>query len=402
MSSKPHIAAVFHDAGGANAIIPVIRQLLEKNIAVTAIYAGPSVRVWENAGVSIPAIKVEDSISKADAQQLLKEKGITVLLSAGGIYNRMEHTFRLAATASDLFSVSLLDSWFNYVERYSRDMEGKTEWSRPDVACAMDQSNYKGMLAAGFRSDQLIITGPPNLEWSIAQTMFEAEKKRQQWREQEGLAAQDLVITFFSDPFYWLPDGRPCTGPGGLMSPEGKSLYGYTSLTVLSAVLEDLDAAFKKQNRRCQLVLKPHPLEYVDSLCPILAAAKQSHVNVTLRTEGSAAQWIGISDAAIGMMSIALLETALADKPALSVQLGLPESGQEDPCLSNLLGYTYPIYDRDSLRSATESLACGRLDALKKHPENPLALEGSAKRVMNVLLDQNLQQRSFSHQKALS
>ena len=93
-----------------------------------------------------------------------------------------------------------------------------------------------------------------------------------------------------------------------------------------------------------------------------------------------------MADVLVGMMSIALLEAALAGKPALSVQIGLPESGASDPCVANALGYAHPIVDRGALRDVMQQMCEDRLDDLAPRPRHPLPIVGAAERVASALL----------------
>jgi hypothetical protein len=88
----------------------------------------------------------------------------------------------------------------------------------------------------------------------------------------------------------------------------------------------------------------------------------------------------------MGMMTIALLEAALAGKPSISVELGLLESGAEDPCVGNTAGYTHPIYHRAALREAARHLCQGRYENLYPTPRTPLHTAGASSRVADAIL----------------
>jgi len=382
------ILVVCHDAGGARSVIPVARSLSQKKVRVLAAVAGPAIAIWKAECPENPAVTVPDQLTVADAVALLRKDPVGLLLSASGLFNLMEHTFRKAAQQEGIRSVSILDSWINYSEKFERKIDGSLEICRPNLVCVLDQVTYDGMITAGFDPQELVITGAPNLEASAEYVRSNGLVLRKAWRTEQELKDGDLVVTFFSDPFYWIPDGRPCIATGGLMAPDGTSLYGYTSLDVLGSVLDELQTACLAHDKKCQLILKPHPLEYIDSLRPVVEARNYSHVKVSLQTQGTAARWIAVADAVIGMMSIALLEASLAGKPSLSVQLDLLHSGAEDPCLGNRLSYTYPVFDKGTLRSAMNSLAAGHYQTLMTTPNGRLKLHGAADNVAEVVLAQ--------------
>lgn len=386
MSAERRILVVAHDAGGARALIPVVQELQRAGASAEACVGGPAASIWRRECPSVPPVEIRDDVSLPEVDVLLARHRPDILLSASGLYNRLEHTFRLAARRRGIPTVAVLDSWLNYGDRFERWMDGEVIKSHPDLVCVIDELTYEGMLAAGFRREQLIVTGAPNLEASVRLCQSVTADQRVAWRSEHGLGAEDLVLTFFSDPFVTGPDGEHFSGAGALVGPDGRSLFGYTSVEILDAILEELDTACRLAGRLCALVVRPHPAEYLRPLRPVLERRRTPLVYAEIGEDAAAAEWIGVADAILGMMTIALLEAALAGKPALSVQLGLLEVGAEDPCVGNLLGYTYPVYDRPALREALHRLALGKLDDLVPTPRRPVSVWGAAERVAAAIL----------------
>ncbi len=380
------VLAVGHDAGGCRALRPVVDELRRCGHSVDIVAAGPAIPIWHQEAEGPAAREVDDGIALADARRHLRQARAEVLFSASGLYNQIEHTFRLAARAERLPTVALLDSWLNYGERFERRLAGATVQSWPDVVCVIDALTRDGMLAAGFRPEQLVLTGPPNLEASVRLSRAVSSGERAAWRAEQGLAEEDGVLVFFSDPFYTGPNGQHFKGPGALMGPNGKSLFGYTAVEVLEAVAAELAAACAASGRRWKLIVKPHPAEYPPCLHRVVDGAARAGLDIAICEGGSAARLIAMADAVAGMMTIALLEAALADRPALSVQIGLAESGQEDPCSSNRLGYTVPILSREALRVALRILCAGNHAALRPTPPVPLPVEGATTRVVHAVV----------------
>lgn len=381
------ILAVCHDAGGARAIIPVVKKLRRSGTSVIALVAGPAATIWPAECPEIDFFEVPDTVPLTEAEKLLEVRRIDVLLSASGLYNTVEHTVRVAAQRRGRHSVAVLDSWLNYAERFQRISDRGPEKCHPDQVCVMDDLSYRGMLSAGFKPDQVVITGPPNLEATVNYCRSISSDQYKKWRMERGLLPNDFVMTFFSDPFYVVPDGKTITGPGALIGPDGKSLFGYTSLGILETVLDELAVACEAAGRPCKLIVKPHPMEHAECLKQVMDRTKCNRwVDVRMHAEGSAAEWIALSDAVLGMMSIALLEAALTGKPALSVEIGLLEARAQDPCLSNFLGYTYAIYDRFSLKKAMQAICGSNFDLVAVTPHRQLPIRGAAERVASVVL----------------
>lgn len=368
MNKIQTIALVANDAGGARAVLPVARELLRRGHRVVAIVAGPAVHIFGDGPGKV--LEVPDDTPVEVLAISLRAEKVDVLLSASGLYNQVEHTTRRAARAVGVPIVALLDSWFNYRERFERG----TETSHPDKICVIDDLTRDGMIGAGFDQSMVFLTGHPDLELSARQSARDA-------RASTG----DLAITFFSDPFYMGPGYQYYSGPGAIMNPDGSPTFGYTTREILPAVLDALEAALEAENTAADMAVRPHPYEDSELVREVLKEAHPRRVHTRLVTAGTAMDCIEASDVVVGMMTIALLHAAMRGKPALSVEIGLRESGQEDPCVSNQLGYTHGIFDRAALDAACRLVARRDWSALMPRPRSFLPLEGAAARVADLV-----------------
>jgi hypothetical protein len=384
-STLQHVALVAHDAGGARALLPVAAELQRRGTAISAIAAGPAAKIWreEMAGVALQV--VEDGISAEVLAASLEDSQAEALLSASGLYNRIEHRARRAARHLGLPVVALLDSWWNEAERFEREENGTLTSSRPDRVCAIDSRTRASLLTAGFDESAVVITGHPDLEKTAADCAGGSGEGRGVGRRSLGIDEDALVVLFFSDPFEIGPGGQFYSGLGGLVHPDGRPVFGYTTRDILPAVMEALEAAMVAENASCELIVRPHPSEYAGALEQILRDAAQRRVRARLVLDGTPVHWIRSADVVMGMMTIALLHGALGGRPALSVQIGLRESGQSDPCVSNTLGYTRGIFDRESLQSVCRQVARREWAPLQAKPLDPIPLSGAAQGVADVL-----------------
>jgi hypothetical protein len=377
---------VAHDAGGARAVIPVSEALRREGAAVSACVAGPAAALWPMECRDVMATAVDDALPVAEARRRLHAAGSDAVLTASGLYNRLEHTFRVAARAEGLRSVAVLDSWLNDAARFERTIDGVHEICRPHVVCAIDERTGRGMLGAGFAAEQVVVTGPPNVERTVEIVRGVTTAERTAWRCEAGVGSAELIIGFFSEPFVTGPDGARFDGAGAIVGADGRSLYGYTAVEVLEAVLQELAAAAHETGRRSAVLVKPHPAEWTEPLKGVVARHRAPHLSIVLCDQGSAARIIAMADIAVGMMSIALLEAAVAGRTSVSVQPGLLGSGADDPCLASVLGYAHPIYERGALRGAMRRLVEHGPAALGRVPGEPLRVDGAAARVAAVVL----------------
>lgn len=380
------IALAAHDAGSARAIFPVAAELRRRGISSTAIVAGPAEKIWREEAPELTALTVPDDVSVETLCQHLAASQVDALLAGSGGYDLSEHSARLAARRLGLPVTSVLDSWLHYAERFEREQDGVMVQSRPDRLCAIDEWTREGAIAAGFDPASVIVTGHPDLEKTVRDCRSGSDSERRELRRAAGVSEDGLLILFFSDPFYVGPELEYYSGPGALMYPDGRPIYGYTVREILPVVLKELDAAMLAEDTSCDFIVRPHPWEHEAALQAILDGARLERVRVRLTRESSVTRWIQCADALMGMMTIALLHAALGGKPSVSVELGLRESGQEDPCVSNILGYTRGVFDDEALRSVCRLMARRDWPALKTQPKYLLPLEGAAVRVADVLL----------------
>ena len=110
--SEQILAIVCHDAGAANQIISWVKnQTAFSNFK--SFFVGPSEQLWNSAFPDIQlCTSLEETLSRA-----------TTLLSGTGWASNIEHEARKMARIRNIESISLLDHWVNYRERFSRNGE---------------------------------------------------------------------------------------------------------------------------------------------------------------------------------------------------------------------------------------------------------------------------------------
>jgi hypothetical protein len=241
------------------------------------------------------------------------------------------------------------------------------------------------MKAAGMDASAITITGHPDLE----ETVNQCRKMREPWthkiRHGLSLADDELLITFLSDPFLFSSTHKPYTGVGAIMNDDGSPKFGYTTDTILPATCEDLSRELARKARHATLAVRPHPSEWIDPLHEIASQYSSPHLDVVICEQGQTREWLAASDAVLGMMTIALLHAALIHRPTISVQIGLNESGMNDPCLASQLGYTRTVLDRAHLSHTCQKIINAPEELITQPANGRLPIEGSTKRAINVI-----------------
>lgn len=103
------VAAVCHDAGGANQIISWLRAHCD-GTSVRAVMKGPAERLWQRA---FPTCSPQEDIGSAI-------EGADVVLTGTSWGSDLEHEARGMARNVGVRSVTALDHWVNYPSRFQR------------------------------------------------------------------------------------------------------------------------------------------------------------------------------------------------------------------------------------------------------------------------------------------
>ena len=103
------VAAVCHDAGGANHVIAWLRAYADLR-DVRPVMAGPAERLWQHA---FPGRRAQASIEDA-------LRGADLVLTGTGWGSDLEHEARRLAREAGIRSVAALDHWVNYPSRFRR------------------------------------------------------------------------------------------------------------------------------------------------------------------------------------------------------------------------------------------------------------------------------------------
>ncbi len=373
------IAMVAADPGGGRMLLPLARELALRGHAIHVAVSGGSVDIFSPPPVGVKVCVVEDGLGKWAASQVLP--GADLLLSAAGVYNRLEHDVRSMARQRGVRIVTLLDHWNEVAARFSRTGSSGIEIILPDTALVPEARCAAAAVAAGLAPENVKVVGFINMEDSLNRIIRE-EPNRMALRTGLGASHDEILIIFFSEPYWLQPHGQLSTGVGGAVTNDGASKYGYWPNEVLEAVIRALNYSAATRRCRVRLLIKPHPREFPLPLQVVVDQAEPGPVTAVL-TLDPPAQLISVADAVLGMSSVALLEAALAGRPTVSVQIGLSVSGVEDPCMASVLGYASQAYNL----SALDSYVSAVLEGTYVHPKTlcPLSIDGSVTRTVKAV-----------------
>ena len=107
------IGVAVHDAGGAELILWLLRNIPQK---VRAVIAGPAKRIFTNSGVPFDEMDQLSAIMECD-----------VVVTGSGWMSQLEVTAIKEARLRKIPCITVLDHWVNYLERFGEDENSKPQ-----------------------------------------------------------------------------------------------------------------------------------------------------------------------------------------------------------------------------------------------------------------------------------
>lgn len=371
------ILAFSADPGGAQCLVPVIREL-EKVFPVVTLSKGEGLDSFRAAGCPAVALRSDDGlyldrlVEEVSCDGPAVSPPVLVLTSASSLpdVDMTEQRLWRWADERGIASLAVLDQWQNIMRRFSSPHVSDRPPARPTRIAVMDELVRKEMLAGGFTADQVVVTGQPYLEWSLQHSRAKQLDCRPQVRRKMIVESNERVICFVSEPlarFY------------------GREMLGFDEFSILTEVVASLRASCKTVQPVC-LWIKLHPKDrYEDfgrwqggQVCPGFRLR-------VIQKEIGPEETLWGSDLVIGMCSLLLVQAALIGRPVISAQLNASNS-QPDWCYLSQRGWIPRITSTRELQHLLQRLLndqqylreyVARQSVMSSH-------EGAAKRIAEL------------------
>jgi hypothetical protein len=337
--TMPKLLAANKDPAGAQVIAPVVSQLMkDEHVECQLVAEAYAKKIFESH--QLPYRTLHDDLgyeqpSETAARDILASYQPDFLLTGTSKGPSIEKFLIKEASKRRIPSLTVLDTWFNFWQRFSGELEGERFIYMPDKIAVIDEYCKNAMIAEGFEEHKLVITGPgtPYLDNLKDISRYSHSDEIQIFRDQHNITEDMYVIVFASQPIAhdYGSDER------------SEHFLGYTELSVFQELLSALRSL--EFSRKVVIILKLHPREHVDMFVPLLNSISETIIvdrNIPPR------QMITFGDLIIGMNSIFLLEAVLIGKPTVSLQ---PELRRKDMLeFLNTSGACISIYNKNELQ----------------------------------------------------
>jgi hypothetical protein len=335
------------DPGGANTVIPLVKPLLERNHEV--LLYGKDVALSKYHQQGLTGIDITTAVSTDDAdvdlRKLLKELNPDFVITGTSADDFTEKCLWKICDELTIPSMAIQDQWLNYGIRFSPyTVHEIADYAAnpvhpflPARIIAPDEHAKSEMIADGLPEERIVICGQPHFETVLATKNELASGET--LNQLHGLSSDDFVIVFASEPI------TKTFGEGGL------KYWGYTEITILTALLQALDAAAGELGREVTLIVRPHPKEGHEHFADILKRCW--HVRCIIDSTSLPWTLMNRADLVCGMSSMFLIESVILGRPILSIQIGLC---RENPFILDRRGSIKSILTAKELRKQINKL----------------------------------------------
>lgn len=262
------IGIAAHDAGGAEQISWLLRNIPQKVLAYTD---GPARLIFENSGVHFQRV-----------DQLNEILGCDLVITGSGWMSQLEVNTLKAARLLGIPSITLLDHWVNYLERFGDDVE-----SQPQILAV---TNYIALQIAQEKF-------PNKVVWLLPD--FQIESYREVLKDTERTPSSILI----------------------LLEPNSTSDSTFAVDDSITENLIDLAISLKNARGLRTVKIRPHPSQINNGLLEDVLNKHQGDIEVTKAS--TLLEDLESSMVVIGLNSYAMYISSQCEIPTYSYFAGI-------------------------------------------------------------------------------
>ena len=316
------------DPGGVNALIPIIKKCQKSNKFQCNVF---SHKLTENMYEEerIPHLPLENfnyfSKKKYAIEKILfyYKPDIIITGSSRPHYHEPvtpEQLFIKHSKTKNINSISILDYWGNYKERFSIYGGQLNYQFVPNKICALDDISMKLLIDVGINKENIIITHNPFYDSFVKKTIRLKHKQNNQKSEHN--------ILFVSQPLF-----------------EAKQIYnqGFTQFEIFHYFLTFLNQW--KCDTPKNVLVWVHPKENKDKWNKIINYNRSELIKIKVDYTRNQKIFESI-DFVVSGFSTVLYQSLYYLLPTISIQIGL---NKKDQLITNKLNLSIPIYTKEHL-----------------------------------------------------
>ena len=357
------------DPGGANTIIPLVEKLSQKYEVL--LYGKDTAlekyKQYQLEGMDI--VKEVKDIEKEEISRFLQVKKPDFIITGTSADDNTEKFLWNEGKKLGIPSFAILDQWVNYGIRFSKygvsEMEmywkDKTFPFLPTRIMVMDSYAKECMKQEGIPEEIITVSGQPYFDQFLKDMEQITDKTVERCKEQWSARKDEIVMVFASEPIsktYRIEEGED-------------GVWGYTERTIFQVFRNTLEKVARQKKQHVRVMVRPHPKE--DRVWWEEQLTDAEYVSYGLDSTKDSKVTIQGADVICGMSSMFLIESAMCQKPILSIQIGLKQENSfilekkgvlksilEEPVLEEALGKVierqYPICNIDIPQGADDRI----------------------------------------------
>lgn len=357
------------DPGGANTIIPLVEKLSQKYEVL--LYGKDTAlekyKQYQLEGMDI--VKEVKDIEKEEISRFLQVKKVDFIITGTSADDNTEKFLWNEGKKLGIPSFAILDQWVNYGIRFSKygvsEMEkywkDKTFPFLPTRIMVMDSYAKECMKQEGIPEEIITVSGQPYFDQFLKDMEQITDKTVERCKEQWSARKDEIVMVFASEPIsktYRIEEGED-------------GVWGYTERTIFQVFRNTLEKVARQKKQHVRVMVRPHPKE--DRVWWEEQLTDAEYVSYGLDSTKDSKVTIQGADVICGMSSMFLIESAMCQKPILSIQIGLKQENSfilekkgvlksilEEPVLEEALGKVierqYPICNIDIPQGADDRI----------------------------------------------
>ena len=306
------------DPGGANTIIPLVKPLMEK---YEVLLYGKDVALEKYQMEQLQGKDILEEckeITLETVEAFLKKHSPDFIITGTSADDYAEKYLWKSGEKLGIPSFAILDQWVNYGIRFSRYGVNQIEeyWKQktfeylPEKIIVMDEYAKKCMIKEGIEADKILVCGQPYFEHFVKNVQRISDKDIENCKKNWGVQKNEICILFASEPI-----------TKTYQTKDGKGAFGYTEQTIFRVFQKILETKAESLMKKVRVLVRPHPKEDREWWNMVLKDTEYVSYQLDIIKDSKVA--IKSADYICGMTSMFLIESAICQKPILSIQIGL-------------------------------------------------------------------------------